>query len=162
MIRYADSCNAPHPDRWYDTMPECPALVTTPSNRHVHYCEFAPIRQAYQAAAMSDHHYPVFQVPKSGIDPEDEPERLGSIGPRRSRPRWLTSSACGAPRCSWLGLATRWALNRQPSPNRSGSGCTGTRLWPKAYRVTTEAAALVVGTTASGNPAGGRQVGGTP
>ena len=27
---------------------------------------------------MSDHHYPVFQVPDSGIDPEDEPERLGS------------------------------------------------------------------------------------
>ena len=36
------------------------------------------VLQAYQAAAMSDHHYPVFQVPKSGIDPEDEPERLGS------------------------------------------------------------------------------------
>ena len=59
-------------------MPECPALVTTPPNRHVNYCEFAPIAQAYQTAAMSDHHYPVFQVPDSGIDPEDEPERLGS------------------------------------------------------------------------------------
>ena len=59
-------------------MPECPALVTTPPNRHVNYCELAPIAQAYQTAAMSDHHYPVFQVPDSGIDPEDEPERLGS------------------------------------------------------------------------------------
>ena len=27
---------------------------------------------------MSDHYYPVFQVLESGIDPEDEPERLGS------------------------------------------------------------------------------------
>ena len=27
---------------------------------------------------MTDRHYPVYQVPNSGIDPEDEPERLGS------------------------------------------------------------------------------------
>ena len=27
---------------------------------------------------MTDKSYPVFQVPESGIDPEDEPERLGS------------------------------------------------------------------------------------
>ena len=27
---------------------------------------------------MIDSYYPVFQVPDSGIDPEDEPERLGS------------------------------------------------------------------------------------
>ena len=40
--------------------------------------EIAPIERAYQAAAMSDHFYPVFQVLESGIDPEDEPERLGS------------------------------------------------------------------------------------
>ena len=78
MMRYADPCNAPHPDRRYDTMPECPALVTTPPNCHVHYCEFAPIAPVHQTAVMSDHHYQVFQVPDSGIDPEDEPERLGS------------------------------------------------------------------------------------
>ena len=78
LMRYADPCNAPHPDRRYDTMPECPALVTTPPNCHVHYCEFAPIAPVHQTAVMSDHHYQVFQVPDSGIDPEDEPERLGS------------------------------------------------------------------------------------
>ena len=78
LMRYADPCNAPHPDRRYDTMPECPALVTTPPNCHVHYCEFAPIAPVHQTAVMSDHYYPVFQVPESGIDPEDEPERLGS------------------------------------------------------------------------------------
>ena len=27
---------------------------------------------------MTEHYYPVFQVPDSGIDPEDEPERIGS------------------------------------------------------------------------------------
>ena len=78
LMRYADPCNAPHPDRRYDTMPECPALVTTPPNCHVHYCEFAPIAPVHQTAVMSDHYYQVFQVPDSGIDPEDEPERLGS------------------------------------------------------------------------------------
>ena len=78
LMRYADPCNAPHPDRRYDTMPECPALVTTPPNCHVHYCEFAPIAPVHQTAVMSDHYYPVFQVLESGIDPEDEPERLGS------------------------------------------------------------------------------------
>ena len=59
-------------------MSECPALVTTPPNCHVHYCEFAPIAPVHQTAVMSDHYYQVFQVPDSGIDPEDEPERLGS------------------------------------------------------------------------------------
>ena len=78
LMRYADPCDAPHPDRRYDTMPECPALVTTPPNCHVHYCEFAPIAPVHQTAVMSDHYYQVFQVPDSGIDPEDEPERLGS------------------------------------------------------------------------------------
>ena len=43
-----------------------------------HGREIPPIERAYQAAAMSDHFYPVFQVLDSGIDPEDEPERLGS------------------------------------------------------------------------------------
>ena len=36
------------------------------------------IGRAYQTAAMTEHYYPVLQVPDSGIDPEDEPERLGS------------------------------------------------------------------------------------
>ena len=35
-------------------------------------------RQAIAASAMTDRYYPVLEVPSSAIDPEDEPERLGS------------------------------------------------------------------------------------
>ena len=55
-----------------------PCILATQPNHGVRDREFSPTGRAYQAAAMSDHYYPVFQVLESGIDPEDEPERLGS------------------------------------------------------------------------------------
>ena len=55
-----------------------PCILTTQPNHGIHLREIALIGRAYQAAAMTEHYYPVFQVPDSGIDPEDEPERLGS------------------------------------------------------------------------------------
>ena len=78
MILYADPWGVTHDDQWDDSGAGMPCMLRTQANHGAHDREFASIGRAYQAAAMTEHYYLVFQVPDSGIDPEDEPERLGS------------------------------------------------------------------------------------